>query len=292
MNRLLNIMVVLVSTIGWTQSTTSQLRPVTTSICAKNSTDTRELLDCFNEFLQKEVRKTLVIDEIIQDIPYNVKLSVSFTVDTSAVIQLNEIKMHWHPVDAVVIKSIEQQVYKLFDRINEKTKLGEGLVAARDYNGKLKSYKSYFPLILSSVYSSTTEIKNLTTEFEKKFKEKAIYAKRQDDLCFLFYENTLNKEISVYQLDTTNKALTLLNQYSNIAATFQDYPSIEEDLNTTNYSVCYFFYKDYNYLYKIQREGEEYKVIHFKYKTESTNVIFESLLSLYYSYFQSFLLHK
>ena len=111
-------------------------------------------------------------------------------------------------------------------------------------------------------------------------------------MCFLFYQEILSKSISVYQLDITSKRLTLFKKYANYNAVLNDYPEIDQALKGTNYSLTFFFYKEYNYLYEIQKVNDEYHVVHYKSKSKQTNMIYENLLSIYHSYFQEFLLRK
>lgn len=293
MIRLRYFIILLLSTTSWTQTVLSKRSPVTTVYCAKNIVDEREKAACFSEYLNKETRKTIDLGSIIDiDQPYDIKLAVSFSVDTLAMMQVTKIAMLRHPADSSIIKKVQIQVEKVFDRINNKTKMGEGLVAARDKNGNRIAYQSYFPLTLAAVYPSEAFLNELITKLESNFKEKAIYAKREGDSCLLFYESILKKEVSVYQLNVADKQITLKKQYPNLRATLQDYSEMEQDMNSSNYTLCYFFYKDYNYLYKIEKLEKDYQVNHYKYNTESINMIFENLLSIYNSYFQGFLLHK
>ncbi len=280
------------SLLGFAQSQVSKSSPATTAFCIKNSTDNRELTACFNEFLNKEIRKSFNMEGIMKDIPYNIKLNVAFKLDTMAMISVDKIVMTRHNADSTVINKSRIELEKAFKRINDKTKVGEGLVAAKDKNGLVEEYKSFFPLTLVSENSSPTYTKLYTAELENKFKEKAIYAKREGDICLLFYEAIPSKSITIYQLDATNKQMTLFKEYKNYKAVVKDYPEIEEALKGTSYTLCYFFYKDFNYLYEIQKADEEYQVIHYKYKSKSVNMIFENLLSIYHSYFQEFLLRK
>lgn len=292
MKKLQLFLMVLITVLGFAQSPVSKSSPATTAFCVKNSTDNRELTTCFNEFLNKEIRKSFNMENIMKDIPYNIKLNVAFKLDTMAMISVDKIVMTRHNADSTVINKSRIELEKAFKRINDKTKLEEGLVAEKDKNGLVKEYKSYFPLTLVSGNSSPTYTKLYTTELENKFKEKAIYAKREGDICLLFYQAIPSKLITIYQLDVTSKQMILFKEYKDYKAVVKDYPEIDEALKGTSYTLCYFFYKDFNYLYEIQKAEEEYQVIHYKYKSKSVNMIFENLLSIYHSYFQEFLLRK
>ena len=292
MKKLQLILILMITVSGFAQSPVSKSSPVTTAFCAKKSTDNKELTACFNEFINKEIRKFFNMGDIMKDVPYNIKLNVAFKLDTLNMLHLDKIVITRHNADSTFILKCKNEMEKVFNRINEKTKKGEGLVAAKDKNGMVKEFKSYFPLTLVSENSSPTYTKELTAELENKFKEKAIYAKREGDICLLFYEAIPLKSISVYQLNVTNKDFSLVKKYGDYNAVVQDYPEIDSALKGTNYTLCYFFYKEYNYLYEIQKAEEEYHVFHYKYKSQQKNMIFENLLSIYHSYFQEFLLRK
>jgi hypothetical protein len=292
MNRLQHFCIILFSLAGFAQSAVSKSSPATTVLCSKNTTDYRELEQCLNNFLNNEIRKSFNMGDIMREVPYDVKLKVAFKLDTLAMIYVDKIVMTRHNADSAFILKCKIEMEKVFNRINEKTKKGEGLVAAKDINGMVKEYKLYFPLTLVSENSSPTYTKELTAELENKFKEKAIYAKREGDICLLFYEAIPSKSIAVYQLNVTNKEVSLFKKYEDYNAVVKDYPEIDSALKGTNYTLCYFFYKEYNYLYEIEKVEEEYHVAHYKYKSKQKNMIYENLLSIYYSYFQEFLLHK
>jgi len=292
MNRLQQLIILMLSLAGFAQTPISKSSPATTSFCEKNVTNKQEYTACFNEFLNKEIRKSFNMEGIMKDIPYNIKLNVAFTLDSTAMLFVDKIVMTRHHADSSIITKSRIELDKIFNRINEKTKNGEGFVAAKDKNGNPKTYKAYFPLTLASENSSPTQTKILTTELENKFKEKAIYAKRDGDVCILFYEAIPSKSIAVYQLNVTNKEQSLVKNYADYNAVIKDYPEMDLALKGSNYTLCYFFYKEYNYLYEIEKVDEEYHVAHYKYKSKQKNMIFENLLSIYHSYFQEFLLYK
>lgn len=292
MNRLQHFCIILFSLAGFAQSPVSKWRPATTVLCSKNTTNYSELERCFNKFIQKEVQISFNMGDIMEDVPYDVKLKVAFKLDTLNMLHLDKIVITRHNADSTFILKCKNEMEKVFNRVNEKTKKGEGLIAAKDKNGLVVEYKSYFPLTLVSGNSSPTYIKELTAELENKFKEKAIYAKREGDICVLFYEAISSKSIAVYQLNVINKELSLIKKYGDYNAVVKDYPEIDSALKGTNYTLCYFFYKKYNFLYEIEKVEEEYHVAHYKYKSKQKNMIFENLLSIYHSYFQEFLLRK
>ena len=171
MNRLQHFCILFISIIGFAQSPVSKSSPATTALCVKSTSDHQEFSACFNDFLQKEVRKSFNMEGIMKEIPYNVKLNVAFKLDTMAMIYVDKIVMTRHNADSTIIGKSKIELEKAFNRINEKTKRGEGFVAAKDRNGKNISYKAYFPLNLGSENSSPTQTKILTAELENTFKE-------------------------------------------------------------------------------------------------------------------------
>ena len=291
MNKLKHIFILLITLSGFAQSPSTKNSPATTVLCAQTITDNRELLTCFNKFLKNEIQRSFIVDDIIYEIPYNIRSIISFEVDSLAMIHVDKISMLGHKEDSAVINKIKRETERVFNIINKKTIKGEGLVAAKDKDGNAIAYKSNFPLnLMSEILPSSVVF--LTDQLESKFSEKAIYAKRAGDLCFLFYQEILSNSISVYQLDITSKRLTLFKEYANYDAVLNDYPEIDQALKGTHYSLTYFFYKEYNYLYEIQKVNDEYHVVHYKSKSKQINMIYENLLSIYHSYFQEFLLRK
>lgn len=291
MNKLKHIFILLMTLTGFAQSPSTKESPTTTVLCAQTKTDNRELLTCFNKFLKNEIQTSFIVDDIIYEIPYNIRSIISFEIDSLAMIHVDKISMLGHKEDSAVINKIKRETERVCTIINKKTIKGEGLVAAKDKDGNAIAYKSNFPLnLMSEILPSSVVF--LADQLESKFSEKAIYAKREGDLCFLFYQEILSKSVSVYQLDTTSKRLTLFKKYDNYDAILNDYPEIDQALKGTNYSLTYFFYKEYNYLYEIQKVNNEYRVVHYQGKSKQTNMIYENLLSIYHSNFQEFLLRK
>ena len=141
MNKLQQIFILLITIVGFAQSPTTKSSPATTAFCAKNSTDYQELSACFNEFLNKEIRKSFIVGDIMKDIPYDIKLMISFKLDSLEMLHVSKISMLRHTSDSTVISKSKMQMEKVFNRINEKTKRGEGFAAAKDKNGNAVAYE-------------------------------------------------------------------------------------------------------------------------------------------------------
>ncbi|GGD32712.1 hypothetical protein [Flavobacterium orientale] len=265
--------------------------PVTLKSCADKTTNNfPELKRCFTSYLSNEVAKSINSTEIMNDVPHDLQFTIFYHVATNAMIHRDSTVLRRHSKYTSVIGLLDQQIDALFNRINQKTKAGTALVAAKNKNGELTEEKSSLPLTLVSVGFDDKEIKKQIEAVEKEFQQKAIFAQKEGEHYVLFYQSTRNSTFFTYQLDPTTKQVTFLKEYADFKKLLEAYPNVEEGINQPNYTLSYFFYKEYDFMYEIQKKEENYLVLQHRYKTPSINMIFENLLSIYHSYFQYTLL--
>ena len=81
------------------------------------------------------------MEGIMKDIPYNIKLNVAFTLDSTAMLFVDKIVMTRHHADSSIITKSRIELDKIFNRINEKQKMEKDLLRLKIKTGTLKPIK-------------------------------------------------------------------------------------------------------------------------------------------------------